>query len=106
MKRIRRSNQTETSGGNSQSGNLIPSEMPPDKGSKIHAQKSASGASDASDGIYSNFMVDPIDYENPTYEYLEPVDKYRCNRCKIIYDVSTKGTATHPCNLTQGRKSV
>ena len=41
-----------------------------------------------------------IHTDKPTYEYLEQVNAYRCNRCKVVYDESTKDTnAAHPCNL-------
>lgn len=36
---------------------------------------------------------------SPTYEYLAETDAYRCNWCKMIYYISTKGTNAHPCNI-------
>lgn len=97
------SNEAEMSGDIAETKDEKTSEMPSEITSENPSQNRVSDGLDASDGIFNNTIkksnVESTNYERPTYEYLEPVDTFRCNWCRVIYNVSTKDTAAHPCNL-------
>jgi 16S rRNA G966 N2-methylase RsmD len=91
------------------SGIQTPPKMLSNKTTEKHSQNQDSATSASSGGICSNSMeksnVDTTIYDKLTYEYLEQVNTYRCNRCKVIYDVFTKDTAAHPCTFARDRCS-
>lgn len=86
------------SSGATKSANKASSDESSDKKHQNCAQNQASG--DSGDSGDSSPKIKEM--AKPTYEYIVP-DAYRCNRCKLVYDASTKDTEAHRCNFSEGK---